>query len=207
MLQKTNDIIIKFETFAGDSTELSTQEELDLVQKIYNQILAATEWEFLKKTITGSISGSTIPLPSDFSNFSKNYQEQKVIFVTTPGATSPSPWYIIPFNKKSEYRNASGYAYLDMSNQQIVFTGPPTSGSSYEFDEIYVPPILDIVSSNPVFPIRFYDIIYHGMLVDNDIIQIMDKARGYQEQNQTRYNQLLSDMQYWNSTISNIDSY
>lgn len=201
----TSNIIDKFELFVGDTTELSSAEELDLLQKIYNQVLASHEWEFLKKEASGTLSTSLdyVTPATDLSHFIKNYDNKKVIFI----GTNYEPYYIIPYNRRREYRNQTGFAYYDARQDRLTFTKQPAEAKAFEYDYIYVPSALDTTSSNPVFPVRFWDLLYHGMCIDNDIIQMSEKARSYQAENLARYNQLLSDMRYWNDSISGYDTY
>lgn len=44
-----SEIIAKFELYVDDSTELSTQEELDLLNKVYQKVADDRPWEILKK--------------------------------------------------------------------------------------------------------------------------------------------------------------
>ena len=66
----TSELITKFELYVDDGTELSSQEELDLANKIYYSICNYRPWEWLKKTVTGTISSGTITLPTDFAYMS-----------------------------------------------------------------------------------------------------------------------------------------
>ena len=45
------------------------------------------------------------------------------------------------------------------------------------------------------------------MCVDNDIIQLSDKARSYQAENQARAQKILTDMKIWNDGLSAYDNY
>jgi hypothetical protein len=193
----TQEIITAFELFIGDETELSSQEELNLVQKIYNKVLASEEWEFLKKEAAGTVSGTTINQPSDFDRLTT---DQNIYL-----GTNQQQINIVPFTERRLYRNANGYAYYDAKNEQLVFTF--TQNNTYSYDYIYVPPQLDTVSSNPVFPARFYDMLYHGMCVDSDIINLSDKARSYAKENQFNYESILNDMKTWNKKISGFQVY
>lgn len=203
----TADIIRLFELYAGDETELSSTEEIDLANKIYNQILEEFEWEFLKKTATGTLSTSVpyVTAPADFRSFVKNYENnKKVIYV----GTNYEPYEVIPFGDRRQYRNNKGYAYYDALNSRIYFTSQPTATDSYEFDYFHVPALLTVSpNSAPIFPVRYWDAIYHGMQIDNDIIQLSDKARREYAENKSRYEDILSKMSRWNATLSNQDTY
>lgn len=190
-------IITAFELYIGDETELSTVEELALLQKKYNEVLASEEWEFLKKVGTGSINGTTITQPTDFDRLTTD----QTIYV----GTGLKNFKVVPFSERRKYQNQTGFFYYDALNEQFVST--QSLNDTYEFDYIYVPPQLDIVSSNPLFPIRFYDMLYHAMCVDSDIINLSDKARSYAKENQMKYESILADMKSWNKKISGFQTY
>ena len=196
-LTTTQDIIEKFELFIGDSTELSSSEELDLCQKVYNKILASEEWEFLKKEATGSVSGTDITQPEDFDRLTSD----QTIYLGSNNQVRQ----IIPFQDRRQYQNSKGYVYYDARQQKFVFT--QSENDTYSFDYIMVPPTLDTTSSNPLFPVRFYDAIYHGMCVDSDIINLSEKARSYAQLNQLRYDEILADAKSWNKKISAYNHY
>src|SRR5665213_1200404 len=71
-------IIDKFETYTGDTSELSSEDELDLANKIYRAVCNDRPWEWLKKTATGIVGVSngiaTASVPSDFKYFVENDQ-------------------------------------------------------------------------------------------------------------------------------------
>lgn len=190
-------IITAFELYIGDETELSTAEELALLQKKYNEVLASEEWEFLKKVATGSVSGTDINQPSDFNNLTTD----QTIYI----GTGSKDFKVVPFTERRKYANQTGYFYYDALNEKFVST--QSLNDTYSFDYIYVPPQLDLVSSNPIFPIRFYDMLYHAMCVDSDIINLSDKARSYSRENRDKYESILADMKNWNKKISAFNTY
>lgn len=196
-LLTTNDIITKFGLYFGDDTSLSTQESLDLCQKKYDDILQSEEWEFLKKSASGTTSGTTLAQPTDFDRMTVN----QYIYI----GTGNSVWQQVPYEQRRNYTNSSGVFYYDAKNEQFVFLIDPNN--TYSFDYIYYPPALDLVSSNPVFPTRFYDMIYHAMLIDADIINLSDKARSYASLNQSLYESGLADMKSWNKKLSGYNHY
>lgn len=206
------EIITTFELIVNDVTELSTSEELALLNRIYSKICTERPWEFLKTSATGTMSGSGvdgmyITLPSDFSFFSENYQytdntispqnnaSPRVIFV----GTAYSPYFLVNYSDRRQYLGSTGYAYLDLANSKIVFTGTPVS-STYSYDYIKVPTAL-VGATSPVFPSRFHDMIAFGMASENDILQLSPKATSYAQENQSKYNSYLVDMAYWNSNL------
>lgn len=207
-----SEIITKFEQYVDDTTELSTTEELALLNKIYQRVCMYRPWEFLKKSATGTLSTSVayVSLPADFSYFTVNNQytdnsypiennaAPKVVFV----GTNYEPYQIINYSDRRQYRNQKGFAYVDIANSRLYFTLQPTSADSYEFDYMSLPTTLT-ASDTPSIPTRFQDIIYHGMASEDYIIQQFDKARSYQLENEAKYNQYLADMSFWNANLQN----
>jgi hypothetical protein len=196
-LVNTADIISKFELYIGDETELSSSEKLDLVQKIYNKVLASDEWEFLKTEATGSVAGTTIAQEADFDRL----LSEPIIYLGTANREIVQ----IPFGARRGVTNTSGYFYYDAANTNLVLT--KSESETFSYDYIKVPPALDTTSSNPLIPVRFYDMIFHGMCVDSDIINLSDKARSYAAVNQGKYQEILADAQSWNKKISGFSTY
>lgn len=205
------EIISKFELFVDDMTELSASEELALVNKFFKKIFISRPWEFAKKTKSGSISGIEIDLPTDFAYLYPNYNytdnsigsEQNSSPVVIYVGSNYSPIKVINWSDRRRYYNQSGYAYVDISRNKLVFTVQPNE-TTYEFDYIYIPADLTANGSLPV-PIGVSDAmghaIYHGMCVDDMIIQLFDKAKSYAEENQARYQSYLNDIAYINSNL------
>ncbi len=226
--QHTADIISKFETYLDDLTELSSQEELELANKIYQEICNDRPWMFLRNPGIGTISvgtdiyGSpqaTIALPSDFrelaiNNLSTdgtvstdNGQAAKVVFVSCKNGVY-TPYQVVNYNDRRQYLNTMGSCWIDPTISKIVFaTVPNVTDLTYEFDYIKVPADLTApVSapySDPIFPVRFWDIIYHLMAVDDQIIQLFDRAHSYMKENSDRANKIKLDMQYWDAQSYN----
>jgi hypothetical protein len=200
----TSAIIDKFELYVDDGTELSSSEELDLAQKVYDAVCNNRPWEFLKKTHSATISGNAITLPTDFAYMTINGQssdssvaqetetEGKVIYV----GTNLTPVRMVNFSDRRKHQNEN-VAYIDMADGKIKFITTQTDTSA-EYDYIKIPPALTLATS-PVFPERFHHIIFHGMAIDDYIIQQFDKARSYKDENTVAYNSILRDMAYWNS--------
>lgn len=189
-----DEIIAKFEEYVDDGTELSSQEELDLANKIYNKVCNYRPWNFLKAGASGSISGSSITLPTDFACLVNNYEETgpKTIYL----GSVLNPYKIVNWSDRRQYSNQS-VAYIDPTDSTIKFTFTPTE-TTYEFDYIKIPTALT-TSTSPAFPARFHDIIYHGMAVDDYAIQQFDKARSYAPENQAKFDSILKDMSFWDA--------
>lgn len=196
-MNSSQDIITAFELYIGDETELSSVEELALLQKKYNEVLASEEWEFLKKVATGSIAGTDITQPADFDRMTTD----QTIYI----GSASQVFKVIPFTDRRKYTDQRGFFYYDAKNQKFVST--QSVSDTYSFDYIYVPSALDTTSSNPVFPVRFYDMLYHAMCVDSDIINLSDKARSYAKENQAEYFRILTNMKSWNKKLSGFQTY
>jgi hypothetical protein len=210
------DIIDKFELYTGDTTELSTQDELYLVNKIYGDVCNDRPWEWLKKTATGTITVTngvaTITPPADFLYFVENSQATNIAYETQNNASPKviflatatglyDPYQIINFSDRRQFLNQVGYAYLDTVNNLITFTKVPTETDlTYEFDYIYTPPAITLTTS-PVFPALYHDIIFHGMAVDDMIIQLFDREKTYAKENQAGYDSMMTKLRYYNAQL------
>ena len=200
----TSDIINNFEIYVDDGTELSSSEELSLANKIYRQVCNYRPWEWLKKVASGSIVNGQITLPTDFNYVCSNAQSSdssvgqtyetapKVIYV----GSNYDPIRLVNFSDRRNYRYEN-VAYIDPTDSKIKFIQTPTQ-TTYEFDYIKVPVDLTLATS-PIFPAQFHDIIYHGMAVDDYMIQQFDKARSYKPENEAKYISILKDMSYANA--------
>lgn len=204
-------IIAKFELYVGDTTELSTAEELALANKIYQKVCDDRPWEFLKREASGTMaSTTTITSPSDFGHFVENrgYTDNAIV----PGYNAKpvgviingTKWLqLIDWSTRKQYANSDGYIYYDAYNDTLTTTYAQPSGATYSFDYKAVPADM-IISDTPRIPTRFQDIIYHGMCVDDMVIQLFDKARSNAAENQAMYMQYLSRMALWNANLQNI---
>lgn len=207
------EIIKSFELQVGDITELSDFEELSILNRVYQKVCSDRPWIFLRTPATGAVlsdaTGSYITMPSDFAFFAENTQytnnaissgnnaDAKAIFIVANN--SYNPYQIVNYADRRQYFNKGGYAYLDYVNSIIRFTKPPINGT-YEFDYIKVPANLT-AASIPVIPNRFQDVLVYGMATQNDILQLSPKATSYFAENQSLYNQYITDIAYWNANM------
>lgn len=200
------EIITKFHLFMDDTTELSSQEESDLFDKVHALLAADRPWEIYRKEFSGttSISVPYIALPSDFAYLLQNHNYTAsdepsagpCVFV----GSQYRPYRIINYGDRRQYRDKDGYAYIDIVNSRLVFTLQPTSAETVEFDYSSAPAALDL-SDSPAIPERFHDIYYHLMCVDDFIIQQSDKAKSYAAENRTRANEIKSSIELWNANL------
>jgi hypothetical protein len=207
-------LITEFELQVSDVTELSSQEELNLLNRVYQKVCADRPWEFLKTYASGTMSGSGvdgyyITMPTDFgflyenNTYTENNQANqsntspKVIWI----GTNKTPYQVINYSDRIKYLGKLGYCYVDYGNSKIWFTGTPES-TTYLLDYIKVPAVLT-TSDYPIFNGKFHDILVFGMSVANEILQLSPKATSYAVENQALYNQYLLDMQYFYSQYIN----
>lgn len=203
-----SEIITKFELQNDDMTDLSSDEELYLLNKIYLKVCTERPWEFLKKEFAGTTtSDAFISLPSDFAYLTQNYNytdssyeaSRPVVFV----GSAFSPYQVVSWSDRRQYRDKSGFCYIDIANNRLYFTLAPGTGLAVEFDYSSVPPTLT-ASDTPLIPSRFVDILYHGMCVEDSVIQQSDKAKSYAQENNQMYKRIFDDMSYWNSQLIQI---
>lgn len=196
-------IIDLFHLIMDDTSDLSTAEELIIANKIYKK-LCIKPYEFLKKEKAGTLSDSLayVDLPADFMMIPDNivdHDSPKKVYVG-PGERL---YDVINFSDRRNHTNADGYCYIDFANQRLVFTKQPIA-EAYSYDYIYIPADLTI-SDSPIFPVC-HEIIAHGMAIDSYIIQQYPHAQSYQRENQAMFDSFLTDLDYYNSNLINIQS-
>lgn len=198
-MTNTQDILTKFELQVDDTSELSDSEELDLANDVYGDICDDREWEWLKKTATGTTSTSVpyIDLPTDFKTICPNKDNISVVFV----GDDYKEYIVIPFSSRRDYRNQDGFCYLDIPNSRLYFTLQPTSAKSIEYDYIRIAPELDVVSSNPLFRVGFWPIIAYGMAARFNNLEQTDKKVSYQKENTKLFNDTLTSMRFEDANI------
>lgn len=195
--------LTKFELYLDDMTELSSSEQSDLYDKIYRRVSSDRPWEATKKEFSGTANGETLALPSDFLYLTANnnyttsaeYADMPVIFI---GSTY-QPYKVVSWSDRRQYRNRSNVAWIDWVNGNLVFAKDPGSKAvEYDYHAQMPVPALD---ESPWFPAEFHDVLYHGMCVDDFIINQSEKAKSYQQEHQRQYDMYIRDMSYWNSQL------
>ncbi len=207
------EIIARFELQVNDLTELSTQEELNLLNEIYQDICSERPWRFLVTPATGALAydGATglwyITVPEDFSMFSENYgwtenntsndidQMQVVVFV----GVSRSVYRMVNYADREQYVGNGSVCYHDQNTGRIWFPVAPQDTSLYAFDYIRVPEDLELDDS-PIFPARFHTMFQYAMAVDDFILQLSPKANTFLPANNAKFEKKKSSMEFWDAS-------
>tara|TARA_R110000796_G_scaffold99922_1_gene208349 strand:- start:161 stop:787 length:627 start_codon:yes stop_codon:yes gene_type:complete len=201
------ELISKFELYVDDMSELSTDEELALANKVYHKMCDDRDWEILKKEAAGTLTSTTsITIPSDFSHVIENFNYTDNAFSREMNAkpvvvfVNDSPYQVVNWSDRKQYTNNNNVCYVDIRNSQVVFPVAQSASATYSFDYKAVPADLTLETS-PIFPGRFQHGIFHGMCVEDMVIQLFDKTRSYAAENQSLYTSYLRDMAMWNAQL------
>jgi len=198
----SQDILTKFELYLDDTSELSSSEELDLLNKVYLDVCSDRPWEFLKKQVSGTVLtdtvGSYITIPTDFSMFSTiGDNGLPIIYI----GSNYEEYEVVNYSDRRQYREQAGYAYLDLANGKIYFTATPTS-MTYEFDYCKIPALLTLATA-PIFPATYWYLLVHLMAVDGYIIQLFQKDRAYTKEHYQEAERWRTKLAYYNAKLQN----
>lgn len=185
------EIIARFQLQVDDSSELSSDESLVLANEIYTEIQNDRNWEWLKKTYSGTTS-TTVPyvaLPTDFKTLSPNKYGTTIIFI----GSNFQEYKVVPYSNRRQYRDTDGYCYLDIPNSRLYFTKQPTSAQAIEYDYVMVAPELTTATS-PLFIETLHDVISYWMASKFDPIQLTNQGESYQRINTGLYWQKLTQL-------------
>lgn len=184
-------IIEKFNLQVDDSSELSDSEALALANDVYGDICDDRDWEWLKKTATGTTSTSVpyIALPADFKNVLPNEYNRSVVFV----GTTFREYLVIPFSSRRDHRDQDGFCYIDVPTSRLYFTKQPTAAEAIEYDYIKIQDDLTDITS-PLFRVGFHPIIAYGMAARFNTLEQSDKTNSYQRENKQMYDDVLHSM-------------
>lgn len=188
-------IIKKFELFVDDGTELSAAEELDLLNDKYLEICSERPWEFLKKSFSGSINGTSITLPSDFQYILEtevNGVIGKFVFV------GEKYYQLVCFQDRKNYENVGGYYWINIADKKLEFSESVSGTLTYNY--LSIPNKLE-AGESPIFPDRFHRAISYLMATDDYAIQQFDKAKSYAKENEEKAEKLLDQMRYWDANL------
>jgi hypothetical protein len=191
-------IIEKFELQVDDSTELSSEEELDLLNKVYLKVCGDRPWEFLKTEFSSVTNGTdNVDLPTNFSYFVEMDEDmRKLVWV------GGSKYYLIKYSDRRFYNGRTDVCYVNIGSNKLYFMVAPSSGLSVSADYIKVPDLLTL-SDSPIFPENYQHALYYLMAVDDFVIQQGNKNESYAPENQNKADSYLKDMRYWNAILTN----
>ncbi len=112
-------IIERFELYTDDTTELSTDEELEVANDKLRLIYMEQPWEFLRRNKSGTVeSDGKISTPTDFDEFMENYADDsdipnmKVVYIG-----NGAPYIVIPMGQSNADSTAMS-CWLDPCGQQ-----------------------------------------------------------------------------------------
>ena len=183
--------IDKFHNYVSD--ELDSDFELQLVNDAKNAIESGLQLEITKKlnsslsVTAGQTYATSRALPADF-------YLPLTIYVGT------QPHYPVPFEKQHEYRDVSGYYWIDLANDVFSLTG--TQGSANTLYFYYQKETDDIsVSTSPVWPSRFHTIIPLEMARQYWQIDQGEKNRAWTAEFEADYIHWKRLMQDWDARL------
>jgi len=190
------EIISLFNLLVDDSTELSSAEELDLLNASYQEVCDDRPWEFLKTEFSGTTDGTTVlALPSNFSYFIEmNDDGEKIIWV------DGHSYLLINFSQRRQYKDQTGIAYFNGTN--LYFIEAPSTGLEVLGDYIKTPDDLTIATS-PIFKASFHKMLAYKMAISDFIVQANLSDNNSIENNTALYRDYLSRMQYHNARLTN----
>lgn len=200
-------IIDKAGLYTDDTTELSTQEALDVLNDKYHAVCDDRDWLFLKKSAEGTmVTTTTITLPSDFASVLENMNATDNSTQQEFGARPVIiflgilRFQLINWSDRKRYEDRDGYCYLDIPNNVIVFTVAQSGLLAYQFDYKFVPTDLTLTTS-PLFPTRFHSMLQYALATDEMVIQLFPQNRSNEPANEIRYQKKLSDMALWDANL------
>ena len=199
------EIINKFSLWVDDGTELSATDELELLNDVYKEVWTERPWEFAKKSYSGSISGTTVALPSDLAYITENArytdnQANNYIDNQAPRLVwiGDNYYRLINWSDRKQYEGKEGYCYIDIVNDNLVFT--TSVSGTVEYDYVFFPEDLT-TSTSPVFPSAYHKVLVHLMASSDYAIQQFNKAKSYASENQVKANEILEKMRIWNANL------
>ena len=201
------EIISKFELYVDDGTELSSKDELDLLNRVYRQVFVDKAWEFSKKEHSAQVNGLTIALPTDFAYICENAsftdnQANNLIGNSNPKIIWVGTTYyvLINWSDRMQYEGKAGYCYVDIKNNNLVFT--TTVSGLCRYDYVFFPVALTL-TDEPLFPEVYQPCLYHLMASDDYMIQQFDKAKSYAQENESKAAYFIEQMSIWNANLLN----
>lgn len=200
-----NQIITKAKLYLDDTSELSDAEFSDLFDKMYNEINTSHTWEGTKVAYSGTASGTTLALPSDFLYLTANHNYtdasyeagRPVVFV----GTNFSPVHVVSWSDRRQYRNNPNYAWIDFANGNLEFGAAVNDIVEYDYHGQKASLGLE---ESPWFPAEYHDALYHMMVSDDYMIQQSPKSKSYARENRAAAEDILNRMKFWNAQLTQL---
>lgn len=206
MISKTGQQIIDdFRTLIDSQDDLSDEAVLDIAQQVIDIIINDRDWNFLRKTATGTLTTSDIEydLPTDFRGLTENYEDcngfpQRILFVDT----TFERYHWINMSQRRNFIDSNGYAYIDLRQKKFVLTKLEQNSRIFEYDYFYNPDDITLITS-PIIPINFHAAISKLMAVLWADIDQTDRSFSYAAENNIEFQNYLADMQIQDAQSNN----
>lgn len=180
-----SELLSNFELHADDSTELSVEDELALLNKVYKQVCSDRPWEFLKTAYTGTTNGTNnITLPTDFD-----------YFIGEDVYINSAPYKRI--NIAERMVETGNFVFVDTANSKLYFSDIPVAGLDITATYIKTPADL-LITESPIIPTKFQNIIPYLMVCEDATIQ-QNPDKNIINENKLLADKILTDMRYWNA--------
>lgn len=145
-----------------DDDTIDETRELILMNVAYDEINIERRWVYLlssDESLNVAAGDTTYAVPADFM-----FTDKITLFNDVRTYVEFKP---VPFRKRLEYKNVSGYYYVDVKNGQIVFLCADDmtiyAGWSLIHDYAYQPAQFTTDGDEPVFNRAFHPIIAYQM--------------------------------------------
>lgn len=187
------EIISKFELYTDDTTELSTEEEQALALQKTREIVGDSVWQFMRTKFAGTLVNGECDIPTDFGRLMPNYSEDETNYIPNKVVVwvGGSPYDVRPMGARNF--NGSNFFYIDYPRRKLVGVG--ILSGTFECDYQPIPDsVLDI-------PVDYRMVIVWAMLIDDEIIQKVEKARSNLNEHAESYRQVLGRMRKWDNSF------
>lgn len=188
--------------FLVDDENLSSTQELSLINQAYDRIASMRPWNFLlSEDTTDTIVSGTVSyaLPTDFLY---GHEDGVVIYKTSTGEVM-SRMKIVPYKDRMRYKNTGGYVTVDIKNNTLVFlaSSDVASFAGYVIHLTYYaqPEVLEAADS-PVFNRAFHRLLAleaARFFWYND----QQTAGNFDRKMQAEYSMLMTEMINWDDTL------
>ncbi len=194
------EIVDKFKFYTDYPANASDSEALAMANEVYNEILRDRDWAFLNKTHSATVPivlPYSVDLPTDFYLTVPNWEDGREYVLI---GDDLAPYYIVSYQDRNQYKDLTGYTYIDSRQGKLFFTGTPETADTMVFDYIYQPDDIELATS-PVFDSKFHMAIVWGMIPRFNIADGTEKSRAYYPESEFKYENTLSEMRLKDARI------